>query len=125
VDGTLVQGLRQPREAGEGEFRTTNPLARKARKLASRLFDEPKCAAPPNEFSCISKEHRRGETQRQKSGVGFGFAGYNPDVLCLSCRSYWYAEMAAQALERLAAIEARTKATLPKEDGIDLSNPPQ
>lgn len=75
-----------------------------ARKLANDLFvGDPPCQEQKHDSpSCIRREGDRKDGQSIRS-----FSDYDPTRMCLACRAYWYAEMAAQSLERLDALERR------------------
>lgn len=84
-------------------------LASRARQLANDLFggpDSPACKEKPQ--TCLQRERARKVPCDHREGtVVRGFDAYDPDKLCLSCRAYWFAERAAQSLEREIALRQR------------------
>jgi hypothetical protein len=86
---------------------TIHEQAKAARALAQDLFDGP-ChdvrLGPTEVFNklppapCMSREEARKPFPHHHTRRGFDV--FDPQNLCLSCRAYWYAEMAAQTLER-------------------------
>lgn len=90
-----------------------------ARRLAGRLFSEPECLLKTTR--CLEREEMRDlqPGERQKGWSRRPFAAYVPDNMCLPCRAYWHAEMAAQALERHDAIQKRRAAERAAKHGAN------
>lgn len=89
---------------------TIHEQAKAARALAQDLFDGP-CndvrgsnPSPP----CMSREEAREPFPTHHTRRGFDV--FDAQNLCLSCRAYWYAEMAAQTLEREVKIKMMEEA---------------
>lgn len=80
-----------------------------ARILANALFNMP-CAhqgGNPKRERCMTLEEFRPLTRKERAD-GWDrrpFSAYDPERMCGECRAYWHAEMAAQTLDRMAALE--------------------
>lgn len=82
------------------------------RRLANLLFQGP-CGNVTRHGGkpCLETERQRPYTRGEvfqfcitEPGNPRGFASFNTDRMCLDCRTYWYAEMAAQSAERNEAL---------------------
>lgn len=107
-------------QLGVTTMETTRELADRARELSADLFGTG-CSQPAGNLSCVSAEQDRPLT-RQENPHNYTFRPFgmcDPDRLCASCRAYWFAEMAAQTLHRIACVERRRVAaeTAAKEGG--------
>jgi hypothetical protein len=80
-------------------------LARDARVLSTALVNN-KALPCTESTSCITKEAGR----KRSNGNTRSFHAFDPERLCGACRSYWFAEMAVQTLERELMWVKRTEA---------------
>lgn len=102
-----------------------NELRVAARALSLALFQEPTmlCTEAKKEgdkwIRCSDREEKRlrGTPTLPPHAERRPFGYYDPQKLCNHCRPYWYAEMAAQELDRCAVFEAQDKAAREPETG--------
>lgn len=85
--------------------RSITDIADDARKLANELYDNDSFACA-NDNHCLKSEDSRPLTKEEKAQglVRRPFCAYDAERLCLGCRAYFYAEMAAQTTERARAL---------------------
>ncbi len=90
-------------------------IAQQLRKIAGTLFSEEEFTCSQiaqGRDSCLMREEVRPLNKVEKliGWVMRPFSAYNPDNMCCSCRAYWHAENAAQAMERLDHLKAAESA---------------
>jgi hypothetical protein len=88
-------------------------IAKRTRDLANELFKSPPCSQmQAGGVSCLHSEDQRALTpaEKREGHVRRGFDMYDPARMCASCRAYWHVELAAQALERKAALDRYVEA---------------
>lgn len=92
------------------DFAKLKQAAHDARELANRCFhndvtgmctEQGGAAAEKRPPSCLEREEHRlkGYPALPSGATRRGFSFYDPEKLCRACRPYWFAEMAALALE--------------------------
>ncbi len=92
-------------------------MIRELQAIVTKLFEneEYQCRRTKDgDESCIMHEDKRPLTKTEKAlgWVQRPFYGYQPDNMCCTCRAYWHAENARQAIERhelLKRMEEREK----------------
>lgn len=84
-------------------------LAVKTRNLSADLFNGPPCNERPR---CLQREEKRELTlaEQRKCWTKRPFDAYVPENMCLPCRAYWHAAMAADAIEKWNAVQTRCEA---------------
>ncbi len=85
---------------------TLEELRDRARVLALRVFEEPRCRQE-QETTCLRDWHAKSQEQLQKTGTAIGFQDYDPFSMCLLCRAYWFQEMTAQTLHMAYCLEIK------------------
>jgi len=94
---------------------TLNKVQEMAKSLADTLLDSAAfpcrnlSVAPDRGESCLQQEDARplAKFERTRGAVVRSFDNYDPDRMCLTCRAFWHASMANNALLQAVAIVAK------------------
>ncbi len=88
-------------------------MSKTARKLANELFSSEECKCTQT-TRCMESEEERplSKAEKMQGACRRVFSAYDPSRMCAGCRSYWYAEMAAQTLHEQRCWQIRAEAAI-------------